>query len=402
MRDIFKKEAANENNINWDKLIERQDKNTPNEDNIRSDFELDCNRILHTTAYRRLKHKTQVFYSPKNDHICTRIEHVNHVESISYTMAKYFGLNTELTRAIAIAHDLGHSPFGHKGEKIISEIVKKDIGDKFWHEKNGLNLVDNIELLEDYNQNRVNLNLTYAVRDGIISHCGEIDENALKPRKEYINLENYYTYPNQYAPYTWEACIVKISDKISYIGRDLEDAIKLGILDEKLEELHDILEIEKARPINNAIIIRKLIQDLCDNSTPEKGLCLSPENFKKFNAIKKFNYENIYQIPKFQHSSKYLELLINEIYEVLKSAYAGEKTLQELEKIRHIYPNLGERFINWINVYWDLTDRTNSNLKNKILFHMNNEKDYYRAIISFISGMTDNYAIELFDEIISF
>ena len=97
------------------------------------------------------------------------------------------GLNVELTRAIAIAHDIGHSPFGHQGEKILSEISKRDLGKTFWHEKNGLEFVDKIELLEDKSKNMQNLNLTYAVRDGIISHCGEIDENKLKPRDEYID-----------------------------------------------------------------------------------------------------------------------------------------------------------------------------------------------------------------------
>lgn len=402
MRNIFEKEAAKPGNAKWEQIISRQDMKNRKEDEIRSDFELDYNRILHTTAYRRLKHKTQVFYAPKNDHICTRIEHVNHVESISYTLANYFGLNTELTRAISVSHDLGHSPFGHKGEKILSQIAERDIGEKFWHEKNGLNLVDNIELLEDYNQNRKNLNLTYAVRDGIISHCGEIDENALKPREEFINLETEYTYPNQYAPFTWEACIVKISDKISYLGRDIEDAITLGILDKDLKELHEILKIPQDEPINNARIIRTLIQDLCDHSAPEKGLCLSHENLEMINNLKKFNYKNIYDITKFKNSTKYLEMLINEIYNLLKSAYDGKNTLKNLEELETIYPNLVGRFINWISVYWDLTDRTNLNLKNKVLFHMNNEKDYYKAILSFIAGMTDNYATELFGEIISF
>lgn len=402
MRNLFEKEAAKPGNPKWEQIISRRDEKNSREDEIRSDFELDYNRILHTTAYRRLKHKTQVFYAPKNDHICTRIEHVNHVESISYTLANYFGLNTELTRAISVSHDLGHSPFGHKGEKIISRIAERDIGEKFWHEKNGLNLVDNIELLEDYHQNRKNLNLTYAVRDGIISHCGEIDENALKPRQEFINLENDYTYPNQYAPFTWEACVVKISDKISYLGRDIEDAIKLGILDKDLKELHEILQIPQSEPINNARIIRTLIQDLCDHSTPEKGICLSHENLEMINNLKKFNYKNIYDITKFKNLTKYLEMLINEIYNLLKSAYDGENTLKNLEELETIYPNVVGRFINWISVYWDLTDRTNLNLRNKVLFHMNNEKDYYKAILSFIAGMTDNYATELFGEIISF
>ena len=102
----------------------------------------------------------------------------------------------------------------------MSEISQKDIGEKFWHERNGLEYVDKIELLEDNNRNEQNLNLTYAVRDGIISHCGEIDENGLKPRDEFIDLDEY-TRPNQYAPYTWEACVVKVADKISYLGRDI-------------------------------------------------------------------------------------------------------------------------------------------------------------------------------------
>lgn len=402
MRNLFEKEAAKQGNPKWEQIISRQDIKNGKEDEIRTAFELDYNRILHTTAYRRLKHKTQVFYAPKNDHICTRIEHVNHVESISYTLANYFGLNTELTRAISVSHDLGHSPFGHKGEKVLSEIAEREIGEKFWHEKNGLNLVDNIELLEDYHQNRKNLNLTYAVRDGIISHCGEIDENALKPRQEFINLENEYTYPNQYAPFTWEGCIVKISDKISYLGRDIEDAITLGLLDKDLKELHKILQIPQDEPINNARIIRTLIQDLCDHSTPEKGICLSHENLEMINNLKKFNYKNIYDIPKFKNSTRYLEMLINEIFNLLKSAYDGKNTLKNLEQLETVYPNLVGRFINWISVYWDLTDRTNLNLKNKVLFFMDNEKDYSRAIISFIAGMTDNFATELFGEIISF
>lgn len=401
MKDSFIKQAAFQDNPKWEKIISRQTLQNRTED-IRSDFELDYNRILHTTAYRRLKHKTQVFYSPKNDHICTRIEHVNHVESISYTIAKYLGLNTELTRAIAVAHDLGHSPFGHKGEKILSGISEKDIGEKFWHEKNGLNLVDNTELINNYEQNKINLNLTYAVRDGIISHCGEIDENGLKPREEYIDLETEYTYPNQYAPYTWEACVVKISDKISYIGRDIEDAITLGILEEDLEELRKILNLNPNVPINNATIIRELVQDICDNSSIEKGICFSDKMFEKINKLKAYNYKYIYEIDKFKRSNKYLELLINEIYSILKSAYLGKHTLTNLKKLEKDYPEIVGRFIDCIEEYWDLTDRTNSNLQNKVLYKMDNEKDYYRAIISFIAGMTDNYALELFTDIIGF
>ena len=230
MEQLFKEYSANKNNPKWENYISRINPLYTRNSDIRSEFERDYTRIIHSSSYRRLKHKTQVFFSPENDHICTRIEHVTHVESISYTIAKHLGLNTELTKAIAVGHDLGHSPFGHCGEKILSKIFERDLGCKFWHEKNGLDFVDYIDLLEDYNLNKQNLNLTYAVRDGIISHCGEIDENCLKPREEFINLEEY-NYPNQYPPYTWEGCVVKIADKLISVildGQELDWEKYLG------------------------------------------------------------------------------------------------------------------------------------------------------------------------------
>lgn len=274
---MFKEYSATKNNPKWEYMIKREKELYKRNNDIRSEFERDYTRVIHSNAYRRLKHKTQVFFSPENDHICTRIEHVVHVESISYTIAKELGLNTELTRAMATAHDVGHSPFGHQGETVLSQISRSDIGESFWHEKNGLEFVDKIELLEDNLKNKQNLNLTYAVRDGIISHCGEIDENMLKPREEYIDLKTY-SKPNQYAPYTWEACVVKVADKISYLGRDIEDAITLGILDEHLDELHKLLNHNSNEVINNTVIINNLVYDLCKNSSPEKRIMFFRRN----------------------------------------------------------------------------------------------------------------------------
>lgn len=388
----FEKYAANENNPNWDKIISRQSPLYNRNNFMRSEFERDYTRIIHSTAYRRLKHKTQVFFSPENDHICTRIEHVTHVESISYTIAKNLGLNTELTKAIAVAHDVGHSPFGHEGEKILSEISNRDLGISFWHEKNGLELVDNIELLEDTERFKQNLDLTYAVRDGIISHCGEIDENCLKPRKEFIDL-NDYKFPNQYAPYTWEGCVVKISDKISYLCRDIEDAITLKIFKDIPGE-EDI--------INNTNLINNLIYDLCENSSPEKGLCLSENALNLMNRIKAFNYKYIYASNRIKPSTRYFRVVINEIYNLLKSMYDGQNTLNKLNDVSDIYPNLCKGFINFINDYYDFDNRENLRLKNKVLFSIDNEKDFYKAIIYYISGMTDNFAIEIYNEIIHF
>lgn len=392
MKDLLKQYAANENNPKWDKIIERKEKMYSRGNDIRSEFERDYTRIIHCSAYRRLKHKTQVFFSPESDHICTRIEHVTHVESISYTIAKYFGLNTELTKAIATAHDIGHSPFGHQGESILSKILMREINETFWHEKNGLDFVDKIELLEDDLKNKRNLNLTYAVRDGIISHCGEIDENRIKPREEYIDLEQYQK-PNQYAPYTWEACVVKIADKIAYLGRDIEDAIKLGILDNHLGELYKILDLDNKQVINNTVIINKLVQDLCENSSIENGLCFSEETFDLINKIKLFNYENIYSSERLKPSNRYFEIVINEIYNTFRKGFKNYKVAKEYNKV---FPE----FEKWLSNYWNMPRR--EDLKNKVLFDVQSEKDYCRAVVYYISGMTDNFAIKVYNDIVGF
>ena len=395
----FETVAMTEKNPKWSNAIKREKELYSRNNEIRTDFERDYTRVINCNAYRRLKHKTQVFFSPESDHICTRIEHVAHVESISYTIAKYLGLNTELTKAIATAHDIGHSPFGHEGERILSEISKRDIGETFWHEKNGLEIVDKIELLKDNLENKQNLNLTYAVRDGIISHCGEIDENNLKPRDEAINL-NEYIYPNQFKPYTWEGCVVKIADKISYLGRDMEDAIRIGILDEHLEELRQMLGIDEREPINNTIFINNMIYDLCENSSIEKGLCFSNEMYDKINSIKLFNYKYIYKADIIKPSIEYFKLIINQIYETLKKLYDDKKIYININRLKKFYPKLMNSFEEWISNYWNLSRA--EKCKNDIVFNMENEKDYYKAIIYYISGMTDNFAIDIYNEIIGF
>ena len=393
MRDSFKDYCANPNNPKWGNMIKREKELYSRKEDIRSEFERDHNRIINTTGYRRMKHKTQVFFSPTNDHICTRIEHVTHVESISYTIANYLGLNTELTKAIATAHDIGHSPFGHAGERILSEISLRDIGETFWHEKNGVDMVDKIELLADNRGDKQNLNLTYAVRDGIISHCGEIDENFLMPRDEAIDLKKY-TMPNQYAPYTWEGCVVKIADKISYLGRDIQDAIILGILDENLEKLYEILNANLEEPINNTVLINNFVYDLCVNSSPEKGMAFSEKAFEMINQIKKFNYNYIYFSGKRDLEIEYFKLIINTIYNTLKQLRTDK------EKILKLHTKLASDFNEWLSTYWNLERKEKQ--KNDVIFNMQDEKDFCKAIIYYISGMTDNYAIDMYNRIVRF
>ena len=387
MKNLLQKVSANPENPNWENIIKRQNSLYKRDNEIRSEFERDYTRIINSKAYRRLKHKTQVFFSPENDHICTRIEHVTLVESISYTIAKYFGLNTELTKAIATAHDIGHSPFGHQGEKIISELSKDFIQKPFWHEKNGLEFVDKVELLETPEGKIQPLDLTYGVRDGIISHCGEINENGLKPRTEYIDLYEY-EHPNQYAPYTWEGCVVKIADKLSYLGRDIEDAITLGILDKKLKELHEVLKLDKNVKINNTVILNMFIKDLCENSSLENGLCFSDEKFEMLNNLKEFNYKNIYLSEKTLGSVDYFELVLNKLFWFLSRMNFRD------DDMKKICPVLADDFNKWLKEFFSL----DINHKYMVI----TDSEFLQAVIYYIAGMTDNFAIEMYNKIISF
>ena len=387
MKNLLQKVSANPENPNWENIIKRQNSLYKRDNEIRSEFERDYTRIINSKAYRRLKHKTQVFFSPENDHICTRIEHVTLVESISYTIAKYFGLNTELTKAIATAHDIGHSPFGHQGEKIISELSKDFIQKPFWHEKNGLEFVDKVELLETPEGKIQPLDLTYGVRDGIISHCGEINENGLKPRTEYIDLYEY-EHPNQYAPYTWEGCVVKIADKLSYLGRDIEDAITLGILDKKLKELHEVLKLDKDVKINNTVILNMFIKDLCENSSLENGLCFSDEKFEMLNNLKEFNYKNIYLSEKTLGSVDYFELVLNKLFWFLSRMNFRD------DDMKKICPVLADDFNKWLKEFFSL------DINHRDIIISDNE--FLQAVIYYIAGMTDNFAIEMYNKIISF
>ena len=399
MTKKFEDVAMFEKNPKWNNSISRMNEIYQPIYNDRSEFDRDYTRVINCNAYRRLKHKTQVFFSPKNDHICTRLEHVNHVESISNSIATYLGLNTELTRTIAVAHDIGHSPFGHKGEDILSEISEREYNEKFWHGWNGKHLVDDLELLQDVNNISRNLNLTYAVRDGILGHCGTPKISGQKPRDEFIDLKDF-NYSNKYSPYTWEGCVVKIADNISYLGRDLEDAVEMKIITPGEINLID-KSIEAIR-LNNTSIIGYFVKDLCENSTIEEGLRFSPEAYEVMEKIRKFNYQKIYLNEKIQPTIRYFKVLMNEIFYTLKKEYNGMNTIKSIKKLKRYYPELSERFSSWLEKYSNNPDKDVKLYANKIVYDLNNEKDYYRAIIDYMAGMTDQYVVRIYDELISF
>ena len=409
-KEKFESVATNEMNENWERFAARPEELYSRRDDVRSPFAIDYTRILHSLAYRRLKHKTQVFFNIDNDHICTRMEHVAHVESVSQTIAKNLGLNVELTRAIAMGHDLGHAPFGHQGETVIDSLCQKYLEERFWHEKNGLRFVDKIELLEDNYKKCKNLNLTYAVRDGIISHCGEVNENGLMPRKELIDLSEFQQV-GQYQPSTWEGCVVKISDKIAYIGRDIEDAINLGFLN--TSTMNDLLRMARANDenvLNTTVIMHNLIIDICENSTPEKGICLSPRFLEQINCLKDFNYTHIYGHERLLPFKEYSKLVINQIFDILYKTYDGRHSWGLIEEKKKYYPLLMNSFIQWLAKYCETDIVPEGELQSiaftceneKIFGTLSDEKIYARAVIDFISGMTDRFAIKVFNELLTY
>lgn len=424
MRNSFSSVRISENSPKWEQSLKRETSLYFHGNDIRSEFDRDYTRLLHSLAYRRLKHKTQVFFAPQNDHVCTRMEHVGHVASVSTTIAKYLGLNTELTSAIAIGHDIGHAPFGHAGESILNSLMAH-IPDvpaqrKFWHERNSLFFADYIETLQDPNGIEKPLNLTYAVRDGLICHCGEIDEQGLKPRDNPMNLYDIHQ-PGKVAPYTWEGCVVKISDKIAFLGRDIEDARAYHILDMgSYRQLREIVRstlgftkgfegqncaetASSGRAVNTTVLINDMITDLCERSSPERGLCFSDAYFNFLRELKKFSAANIYNHWRLQEFQAYASQVLGCIYRVLMKAQVYAEN-GRLEQYFRYTPLLQTTFCNWVLKYtsYNNAKKAVERYEIKEVFDIHSKESWEKCVIEYISGMTDQYAIHVFDEIISF
>lgn len=432
MKDSFKSVACTQDNSRFENSTKRESQLYSRGNDIRTEFERDCTRLLHCQAYRRLKHKTQVFFAPHNDHVCTRMEHVQHVASVATTIAKYLGLNDQLTQAIATGHDIGHAPFGHFGEECLNKILgipeDKNAPKKFWHERNSLFFADYIETLSDPYGDQINLDLTYAVRDGLICHCGEIDQQAIKPREDNIDLYSIKR-PGLIQPYTWEGCVVKVADKIAFLGRDIEDAKDYGIIDEAA--YRQVLEIvgstlgfsenaqlmaNKKMAVNTTVLINDLIVDMCNRSSPETGLAFSEEYFNFIMELKKFSYAKIYKHYRLQKFQDYAKLILDTIYEVLMNAEVFVKStkspldtkLSDIVQGASRYELLFKEFENWLSKYsnyktrFDKDYKKNHHIKTAQVFDVENSESYQKCVIEFISGMTDQFAMESYNEIIQF
>ncbi len=426
MKDSFVSVRMDENHPDWEQCIKRENSLYERGNGIRSEFERDYTRILHSESYRRLKYKTQVFFAPQNDHICTRIEHVGHVASVSRTIARHLGLNQELTEAIALGHDIGHAPFGHTGENILNSLMSISMSQneghnaprKFWHERNSLFFADFIDTLADPDGNEKNLDLTYAVRDGLICHCGEIDEQGVKPRNEAMDLYKIRR-PGIFSPYTWEGCVVKVSDKIAFLGRDIEDANTYHILDDtSTRELREIVSStlgfngknertqdaaqRSGRAVNTTTLINDLIVDLCENSSIEKGFCFSERYFNFLKELKTFCSSFIYKNWRLEKFSQYARTVLECLYDTLMktSVYARNRTMHSCLNFAR---ELNGTFTDWLIKYtaYDPAEKERRHYRTKEIFDIESNEGYEKCVIEYISGMTDRFAIKTFEEIIS-
>jgi dGTPase len=354
------------NGISSCELLKRRN---PREHDFRGGYFRDTTAIIHSYPFRRLKHKTQVFFSPKNDHICTRIEHVMHVASVASAICKGLGLDSDLAWAIGLGHDLGHTPFGHVGEKIINSI-RKDSGG-FIHELYSLRVVD---YLVQYGKG---LNLTYAVRDGIVSHCGEKFEQSLVPNFEVKDLTKLSA--RTHYPSTWEGTIVRMADKISYLGRDIEDAIQLRIIRQE-----DIPESgSKIVGTTNSTIINTLVDDLIDTSNKTGEIGFSDEVYEALLVLRDFNYKNIYFSPVLAGHNKYFERILKLLFNYLNE----------------IFSNYGHEHDAYIKENNLLAVRFSDFLGKMTKFYSEKDGGYDNLVTDYIAGMTDDYAIECISQI---
>jgi len=417
----FQQVRTDKSSLKYKDAIKRKYKLYARSDDIRTKFARDYTRILHCFGFRRLKHKTQVFFAPQNDHICTRLEHALHVASISQTISKKLGLNTELVTAIAIGHDLGHAPFGHQGEGVLNEIYRNNISDgrkkgekHFWHEKHGLRVVDNFETVKDDEGYQQNLNLTYAVRDGIICHCGERKfKKPIKPRDEAIELYDILE-PGKISPFTWEGCVVKVSDMISYLGRDLEDAeisrlIVNGDLQKLQKSINDKMDAIEIKDMCNSAIIHALITDLCKESEPTTGLIFSDDGKEIISQVMDFNYKKIYENKLLDPHKAYIKLALETIFDALKKQFHDDINTS-IENMKERNETVFKVFIEtWLERYHKkfktpytyLSKSDYARKKVKKPYNITNKKEYYEAIIDYMAGFTDNFADSCFKEIVS-
>ena len=333
------------------------------DEDIRLEFARDVDKIIHSSCYTRYMSKTQVFVEPLNDHISTRMTHVQYVSKAARTIARALRLNEDLCEAIALGHDVVHTPYGHFGESILNKISKTyNDGKCFAHNLNSVRVFTVTEKKGN------TTNLTLQVLDGIMCHNGEFVQEKYMPNrnktfktlyKEYEECLKNEEMIKRLIPMTLEGCVVRVSDIIGYIGKDIDDANRLGVFNKELLPEN----VKKYLGTENTQIMNSIIVDVIKNSYNKDYISMSKEVYEAVKTLKKFNYDNIYyQAITQEDRARYTKTI-----ETLYSVYSRALDLEDKENdIYKLYlNNMSEEYL-----------KSNSDSQ---------------KIIDYISGMTDNY-----------
>ncbi len=274
---------------------------------LRTEYQRDRDRILHSKAFRRLKHKTQVFFAPYDDHFRTRMTHTLEVSQIARTLARALDLNEDLTEAIALGHDLGHTPFGHSGERVLNELMPSG----YRHNEQSVRVV---EFIED-------LNLTAETIDGILNHSYECTPNTL------------------------EGQVVRISDKIAYINHDIQDAIRANIIhnDDIPKESADYFST------SNRIRLTRLLNNIVENSYGKDKILMSEECFEQFIKLRKWMFENVYNNPQAKKAEDKAQNVIKQLFEFyyaeLRSMYKNSDEKEVMQTVCDYVSGMTDRYV---------------------------------------------------------
>ncbi|MCK5695357.1 MAG: HD domain-containing protein [Desulfobacula sp.] len=341
---------------------QRRHKEKFTENEYRQAFSADSDRILNSLAFTRYIDKTQVFSLINNDHLTHRVIHVPMVSRVGRTIGRYLGLNEDLIEAASLGHDIGHAPFGHDGERFLSKLTHEHGAGFFHHNLQSIQFLDRIE------KNGIGWNLSLQTMDAIICHNGEVHSKQLVPQKN-RSFKDFdiimATIKTKKAcdeiPMTMEGCVVRMADTISYIGRDLEDAIRLGLV--KRQDIPDICKKVLGR--TNGTIVFTLVTDLISNSLSQPFISFSEKISSALKKLKAFNYKYIYKNPVIK---KHLSS-IEDIF-----CFLFEKYLTALEKEN-------EESVIFTDYLNGMSSKYRKNTSNPEIV-----RDY-------ISGMTDSYFI---------
>jgi len=339
----------------------------PDSVNVRPAFFHDTDRIIHSLAYSRYIDKTQVFFLFDNDHITHRVLHVQLVSKIARTIARFLKLNEDLIEAIALGHDIGHTPFGHDGEKYLNRICEEQNIGYFRHN------AQSVRFLTELENNGQGWNLSLQVLDGILCHNGEHISGHYSPAAiktvddflaEYHLCLTKSDYGKELKPFTLEGCVVRVCDVIAYIGRDIEDAITV-----KLISRNEIPEdITKVLGNTNRDIIDNLVRDLVENSIDRPYLSFSPHILESLKLLRDFNYSKIYLAPEKQQQNDKIEQMFRLMFEKFMNDLSGNNTESQ--------------------IFRDCPNIKIANYRSKT--------PEARIVVDYISGMTDDYFFNSF------